>query len=225
VSNVKSLEVDTSELRANDYNVNIVTPENEARLETSFDRFGIFKPIIVRQVENIPGYEIIGGEHRWHIARRRGIETVPIWNLGYIDDKTAKEISIADNARYGVDDTLSLADLLQELGDAEEIKSFLPYSDIDLTSIFSASDIELDNLNIDEDDEPVAASIKPDDKATRLPKTHTMMRFKVSIGDAERITKLITQAQSTFGFTTADDATNAGDALVHLLLTKNIEIE
>jgi hypothetical protein len=224
VSNVKSLEVDTGELRANDYNVNIVTPENEARLETSFDRFGIFKPIIVRQVENIPGYEIIGGEHRWHIARRRGLKTVPIWNLGYIDDKTAKEISIADNARYGVDDTLSLADLLQELGDAEEIKSFLPYSDIDLTSIFSASDIELDNLNI-EDDEPATPSVEPDSKPTRLPKTHTMMRFKVSIGDAERIAKLITQAQSTFGFTTADDATNAGDALVHLLLTRSIEAE
>lgn len=214
----KALEVAIEELRPNPWNTNIVSPENETRLEGSFERFdGLFKPILVRQTPKQPGYEILGGEHRWLIARRKKLKTVPIWNLGEIPDKLAKEISIADNARYGADDTLALSELLREMGEtAEDLQSYLPYDDIDLQSIFSATDIALDDLALDEADENNLDSYEP--PAIKAPKTHTMMRFKVAIEDAERLTELISRTQKKFGFTAADQATNAGDALVHLLL-------
>jgi ParB-like chromosome segregation protein Spo0J len=217
----KALEVPTDQLRPNPWNTNRCSPENEARLEGSLDRFdGLFKPIIVREVKGAAGYEILGGEHRWLIAKRKKLAKVPVWNLGHLADKMAKEISIADNARYGADDTLALSELFKDLGEsAEDIQSYLPYGDVDIQSIFSSTDIALDDLVLDDDDEK---SFEPE-ATPKLPKTHTLMRFKVAIEDAERLSELIARTQKTYGFTSSDQATNAGDALVHLLLNGGFE--
>ena len=215
----QALEVSPDELRPNPWNTNFVSVENESRLENSVDRFdGLFKPIIVRQVEGVEGYEILGGEHRWIVAKRKRLATVPIWNLGTIPDNRAKEISIADNARYGADDTVALAELFKELGESPEvIQSYLPYGDVDIQSIFSSTDIALDELDLDEE---IKSDEKIDEpKLPRTPKTHTIMRFKVPIEDAERITELISTIQREQGYTSADQMTNAGDALVHLLIS------
>ncbi len=224
MTKAKALEVDPAELRPNPWNTNIVSPDSEMRLENSVDRFGIFKPIVVREVEGVPGYEIIGGEHRWLAAKHKKLKKVPIWNLGLLDDKKAKEISVADNSRYGVDDTLAFSELLKDIGDESELQSYLPFTDVDLHSIFSASDIALDELDLPEEETKPAIS-EEEAPTTRVPKTHTMMRFKVANEDAERIAELIARTQREQGFTTEDQATNAGDALVHLLLRSSEDEE
>jgi ParB-like chromosome segregation protein Spo0J len=198
----------------NGWNTNVVTPENEAKLEASIKRNGMFKPIIVREQDD--KLEVIGGEHRWEIAQKLGLQTIPVVNLGKIDDKRAKEISVIDNARYGIDDTLSFADLLKELGDAATLQDFLPYTETDFAEIFSSADISLDDLDVAENDTEDAA--KEDDPAPARPaKTHTIMRFKIGLRDAERVTALIASTQKTHGLTASDELTNAGDALVELL--------
>jgi len=210
------LEVSPSDLRKNPWNTNKVSPENERKIRASINRNGIFKPIIVRQVRDTAGYEIIGGEHRWEQAIELGIEKIPVFNLGFIDDKQAKEISLVDNARYGVDDTVELADLLKSMGDLADLQDFLPYGETDFDAIFATQDIALDDLEIDEDFE--AADDTPvEEPLAKQPKTHTIMRFKVSLSDAERITALIASTQKDQDFDEADALTNAGDALVHLL--------
>lgn len=215
----RQLELPVFDLRQNDWNTNFCSPDNEAKLDASIKRFGVFKPIVVRQTEG--GYEIIGGQHRWESAQRVGFEKVPVIDLGPISDQEAKEISLADNARYGADDALALSELLQSLGTVESIQEFLPFSETDVKALFSASDIALDDLVLDENFDD--ASGKPPDPAeppvTKAPKTHTFMRFKVANEDAERLTALITSTQHRHGYTTADQLTNAGDALVHLLLS------
>ncbi|SER26523.1 ParB/RepB/Spo0J family partition protein/type I secretion C-terminal target domain (VC_A0849 subclass) [Faunimonas pinastri] len=210
----EALSLDPALLRANDWNTNFVSPENETKLDEAIKRFGFFKPIIVREVGD--DYEILGGEHRWESAQRLGLKEVPVMNLGPIDDQKAKEISLADNARYGADDTLSLADLLKDIGTADDLQQFLPYTDADITSIFSSVDIALDELELDENFDKSAEIEEP--PAAKAPKTHTVMRFKVSIGDSERLTALIAQTQKRFGYTSSDDLTNAGDALIHLVM-------
>jgi len=212
------LNVHVDQLRKNPWNTNQVNPENEAKIRRSIERNGIFKPIIVREVEGESGFEIIGGEHRWEQAVELGHTEVPIVNLGKISELQAKEIGVIDNARYGADDTLGFSELLKEIGDVADLQDFLPYGDTDLSAIFSASNIALDELELhtssdreeddEDDDEPVA---KPQ-------KTHNIMRFKVSIADTDRIIALISSTKKTHGFTTEDDLTNAGDALVQLLL-------
>lgn len=214
----KYLSVDPTLLNPNPWNSNIVSPENDRKLIESIKRNGLFKPIIVREiaVEGKGVYEIIGGEHRWQAAMAAGLKEVPIVTLGAIDERRAKEISVLDNSRYGDDDAISLAEILKEIGSTEELQDFLPLGDADLTDLFSTSNIALDDLELDEKFE-IDPQDTPEPKIERPPKTHTVMRFKVSMKDAERITKLIARTQGNYGFTAEDDLTNAGDALVHLL--------
>lgn len=223
MSTVQYLEVPVEDLRPNPFNPNRVSAENELKIRASIERNGIFKPIIVRQVQATAGYEIIGGQHRWEQARELGFKTVPVANLGIISDVRAKEIGLLDNARYGVDDTLSLGAILKEIGDADEIQSFLPYGDTDLTAIWSAQSIDLDELEISQDEVKIEPEQqKSEDSAPKPTKTHTVMRFKIGLADAERITKLIASTQKAQGLTTEDELTNAGDALVHLLSTTGL---
>lgn len=215
--NVQYLTVSVGELRKNSWNSNQVSAENEAKIRASIQRNGLFKPVIVRQVEGEAGYEIVGGEHRWEQAIELGHTEVPVANLGEIDDRQAKEIGVIDNARYGIDDTLSLGEILKDIG-TDDLQDFLPYGDTDLSAIFSASDIALDDLEIDESFEKDVENEREDDAPSEKPaKTHTVMRFKCSLGDAERITALISRTQKEQSLNTADDLTNAGDALVHCL--------
>lgn len=205
--------VDAALLRPNRWNTNRVSPENEQKIEESIKRAkGLFKPVVVRQVKGEPGYEILGGEHRWRVALRMGYDQTPISNLGYIDDKLAKEIGLIDNGRYGEDDVIKLAALFKELGSEEELQSFLPMSEDDLASIFAASTIALDDLDAIDTPalEPGAGEGKPE-------ATHQIMRFKVPVEDVAWIQTLFEKTIRTQGFTGEDSLTNAGNAFVHLI--------
>lgn len=214
---VQYLEVPVTELRPNPFNPNRVSADNERKIRKSIERNGLFKPIIVRQVPGVAGYEIIGGQHRWEQAKELGHATIPIANLGEIDDARAKEICVIDNARYGSDDTLTLSEILKDIGEMEDLQEFLPYGDTDLAAIFSATSIDLDALSLPEHLEKEPEKTEDDAPAARVAATHTIMRFKIAIADAERMTALIARTQRTHDFRHEDALTNAGDALVHLL--------
>jgi ParB-like chromosome segregation protein Spo0J len=214
VFTVEFKTVPIHELRPCAWNTNFVSPANQAKLDASLKKFGLFTPIIVRRVAGEPGYEILGGEHRWEALKRAGYKEVAVADQGEIDDETAKALMLAANARYGADDALALAELLQGFKD-EEFQAFLPYSDADVAAIFN-SDIALEDLDL------LDATKAPEEideiTAPKAPKTHTMIRFKVPLEDAERITEIIERTKQDHGYTAEDAATNAGDALVHLLL-------
>ncbi len=201
--------VNPERLSPNPWNTNTVPPDNETKLEESIKRFGMFKPIIVREVDG--KLQIIGGEHRASAAKRLKLKEVPIVNLGVIDDKRAKEIGLVDNGRYGSDDLLSLAELIEGLGSIDEITSYMPYAEADLASIFASTSIELDDLDLpDENDEPTKL---PSEKPIQ---THQIMRFKIPVGDAGMVTDLINRVMKTQKFTEGDSLENAGDAVVFI---------
>jgi ParB family transcriptional regulator, chromosome partitioning protein len=204
------MTVATDRLRPNPWNTNRVSPENETKLEESIRRYGIYKPIIVREVAD-KQLEIIGGEHRWGAASRMGITEVPVVNLGTISEKRAKEIGLADNGRYGEDDTLGLAELLKELG-MDDVSAFLPYTDAELESVFSASSIALDDLDLDD-------TGKLADLTSAIAPTQTtqVMRFKVPVEDSAWCSLLIEREMKIGGFTKEDSLSNAGNAFVAIL--------
>lgn len=211
MTNLKIDEIPVGDLSPNPWNTNIVTPENELKIEASLKRFGMFRPIVVRTLSD-GTKEILGGEHRWGVAKKLGYKTIPVIDLGNISDQKAKEIGLVDNGRYGEDDTLALSDLLKDIGNEEELTSFLPYSGDELESIFAASSIALDDLDIPEDD-----GRTPELPAIKGAQTHQIMRFKVPIEDSEFIQKLVESTMKHQNFTDDDSMTNAGNALVHLL--------
>ena len=208
--------VEINRLKGNPWNPNVMDSAAEKKLDASLKRLGVFKPIIVRELEDT--LEIIGGHHRWESAKRIGLEEVPIINLGDVDEKTAKEIGLADNGRWGHDDTGLLADLLGTL-DSDDLTEFLPYNDADIEAIFVANSVDLDDLDLDDDDDDI--DLSPEDKA---PPTHTIMRFKVPVLDAEELSAKIKRTIEEQGYTDSDSLTNAGDALVYLLGDEREEI-
>lgn len=204
-------QVNPDTLVPNPWNTNVVSPENEEKLDSSLKRFGVFKPVIVREL--IDGtLQIIGGEHRAQSAARLGYKAIPIVNLGMISDQKAKEISLVDNDRFGEDDMFKLAELVGTL-DVSELSSFTTFTDTDIDSMFTSSSIaleDLDSLSLPSEDIEL-----PQEKSIQ---THQIMRFKVPIKDVDAVTQKIEKAIKVQGFDDSDSLTNAGDALVHLLL-------
>lgn len=208
---------DPAEIRANPWNSNVVSHENEEKLRASIARNGMFKPVLVRELPD-GSLQSIGGQHRAEQAIDLGIDQIPVINLGQISDEQAKEISLADNARYGIDDTLKLSEILGDL-DVKHVESFMPWTLQDIAAMTASIAVNIDDLDIDapiipeDDDEPEEAP------APKTTKTHQLMRFRVPLGSAARISQLVTQTMKAEGFTKDDDLTNAGDALAFLLLT------
>lgn len=207
--------IDPKRLLFSPWNVNSVSAENQTKLEESIKRNGIFRPIIVRELDD-GSLQVIGGEHTTRAAIALGYEEIDVYNLGQIGDKRAKEISIIDNQQYGHEDTFELANLLKELDG--DIESFLPMSDEDLKSIFKATTIDFDSLEIpdslDDEDE------KPHDTADDLalaPITSQILRFKVPLADAEFVQRSIETVIKRQGFSSPDSLASAGDALVYIL--------
>lgn len=203
-------DVDPNLLSKNPWNTNVVSPDNDEKLSSSIDRLGFFKPIIVRETP-AGRLEVLGGEHRWQHAIAKGLPTVPVTNLGPIDDKTAKEISLVDNGRYGQDDTLKLAALLDSIGDPQDLSTFMPYSSADLEMIFSSVTVSLDDLELDDDDDRAPAPT-----STKKVQEFQFMKFKVPIDDAATVKAKIDDIIKTQKYDDHDSLANAGMALVDL---------
>lgn len=198
-------------LTPNPWNSNQVGPEMEMRLRASVKEFGVYKPIVVRQLSD-GTLQILGGEHRWRIAVSMNLATIPVVNLGPMSDKRAKTLGLADNGQYGEDDALRLADILKDIGH-EDIAALLPYTEQDLAGMFAATSVDLDSLGFDDDDSEIAPL--PSADAVRPTITHELMRFKVPVEDREFVQKLIDKVIGQQGLKSEQDSmVAAGMALV-----------
>lgn len=207
--------VDPRLIEANPWNTNVVSHENEIKLRASIHRNGMFKPVLVRELAG-GSLQSLGGWHRVEQAIELGLTDIPTIILERVSDERAKEISLADNARYGIDDTLKLSELLGEL-DTTAIENILPWSTSDIAALTASLAVDVDNLDLDE---PVIPDHDEEDEApapTKAPKTHQVLRFRCAIADAARISGKVKAVMAAEGFNTEDDLTNAGDALAFLL--------
>jgi ParB-like chromosome segregation protein Spo0J len=219
VTNPKQIAVShvpAGELQPNPWNSNVVGPEMEQRLRESVSKFGLYKPIIVRELAD-GSLQILGGQHRWQVAASMGFDTVPVVNLGVMSDRKAKAIGLADNGRYGEDDSLRLAAILKDVGEEFEIEGFLPFTEKDLAGIFASEDIDLDTLGLAPDATAEHQSL--DDAVNARPTiTHELMRFKVPVADREMVEQFVQQIVKTRGLSSEEDSlVQVGMALVEIV--------
>ena len=205
--------IDPRLLKPNPWNTNSCPPETEVKLDESIRRLGMFKPILVRTLPD-GTLQILGGEHRAESSIRVGLAEVPVHNLGAIDDIKAKQIGIIDNSRYGQDDTVALAKLLEELRIDTDITTFMPFDDKAMQSIFAGVSVDLDSIDLE--DEPLTSLLDPEPAGPQL-QTHRVMRFRVPEEHAQSITDKIERVMRLQGFTEADALTNAGDAFGYIM--------
>ena len=207
-------EVSPSKLKANPWNSNKLAPDAEAKLQQSIERFGLYRPIVVREADGSK-LEIIGGQHRWEVAKKLKIKKVPIVNLGSVSDAVAKEVGLVDNSRYGQDDSELLNSIIKDLltdSSTEELTSFLPMSGEDIDHLMGVEQIDFNML--DPDDDEVNLDIEPE-----LPSAPNsqIMRFKLHVIDAENVTNYIEKIMTREGYNGPDHLSNAGDALVYII--------
>ena len=89
---IEVIHVPPAQLKPNPWNTNKLSPEAEGKLDNSLLEFGLYKPIICRELPD-GSLQILGGEHRTRAASRAGHATVPVVNLGQISDVRAKASS------------------------------------------------------------------------------------------------------------------------------------
>jgi len=194
------------------WNPTRTSPSDEARLDAAIARHDFFRPIICRELPD-GRLQILGGHQRTQAAIRGGRESIPVINLGQVDEARAREITLIDNGRYGHDDAGALGKLIEELGaSSAELAHFLPFDMAELEAITASASIDLDSLGLDDEDADA-----PETKPPRAPKTHEVMRTKVAIEDAEMVRGALQRVMADQGFSEADQLTNAGDALVWMV--------
>jgi ParB-like chromosome segregation protein Spo0J len=217
---MKSFEIDPKQLVPNPWNSNKVGPENMEKLKRSIKDLGFASAVVVR--ERADGkYEILGGKHRAEAAIELKLKTVPVVNLGPIDDVKARKIGLVDNQRYGNDDVLQLARIYEEIGaSAEDLVAFLPVAHADIEAVLNAVDINLDDFDVsmsEDEDEPDDGDV-PRERPT---KTHDVLKFRVSMANAEAIRQLVEATIKAENFSDNDEMSNAGDALAFMLLNND----
>ena len=176
-------EIPVEILTPNPWNPNRLSEEMRAKLKAYIEREGFVEPIVVRRKGD--GYEILGGYHRWGIAKELGYETIPCVVLD-LDDRRAKILSVNLNEMKGQSLPNLLSNLVHDLSKEltiEDLESQLPYSMSELKD-------SLELLKI-----PDGLEDYLDEEAERQERERpTILSFVVE--DADTVERAITKAQA-----------------------------
>ena len=179
-------EISVEKLTPNPWNPNRMSEEMKTKLKAYIEREGFVEPIVVRP--HGEGYQILGGFHRWQIAKELGYTTVPCVVVN-LDDRRAKILSVNLNEMKGQSLPSLLASLIHDLSKEltlEDLETQLPYSISELKD-------SLELLKI-----PDGLEAFLEEEAARLERERpTILSFVVE--DAEIVEKAITAAQVKHG--------------------------
>jgi ParB-like chromosome segregation protein Spo0J len=128
VEKLTVMEIGVEKLTPNPWNPNRMSEAMRTKLKVYLQREGFVEPLVVRPLGE--GYQILGGFHRWEIARELGYATVPCVVVE-IDDKRAKILTINLNEMKGQSLPTLLANLVHDLSKElvlEDLEKQLPYS-------------------------------------------------------------------------------------------------
>ena len=150
------MEIEVESLHPNPWNPNRMSEEMYHKLRAYIRREGMVEPIVVRPLDD--GYQILGGYHRWRIAKELGYETVPCAVVD-LDDRRAKVLSVNLNEMKGQSVSLLLSELIHDLSQEltlEDLETQLPYSEAELKDVLEIMKIP-DGLEAYLDDEVAKA--------------------------------------------------------------------
>jgi ParB-like chromosome segregation protein Spo0J len=191
-------EIGVEKLTPNPWNPNRMSEEMREKLKAYLEREGFVEPLVVRRKGK--GHEILGGFHRWGIAKDLGYKTVPCVVVE-LDDRRAKILSVNLNEMKGQTVQNLMADLVHTLSKEltlADLETQLPYSADELKD-------SLELLKI-----PDGLDTYLDEEAERQESQRpTVFSFVVEGKDADVVEQAIDAAKQTHG-------TTKGRALVEL---------
>lgn len=133
----KDIIVDINKIQPNSWNPKESideSGENKKRYEEikeQINKKGLFEAITVRELED--QYEILDGFHRWNACKDLGFTEIRVNNLGKIDDKLARAITLIKEQKKVPLSELKVAEIVgwfreQDIED-DMIKDLLGYTD------------------------------------------------------------------------------------------------
>jgi ParB-like chromosome segregation protein Spo0J len=128
VEKLTVVEISVEKLTPNPWNPNRMSAVMRAKLRVYLQREGFVEPLVARPLGG--NYQILGGFHRWDIAKELGYTTVPCVVVN-VDDKRAKILTINLNEMKGQSLPALLANLVHDLSKElvmEDLERQLPYS-------------------------------------------------------------------------------------------------
>ncbi|GJM43291.1 MAG: hypothetical protein DHS20C21_01330 [Gemmatimonadota bacterium] len=130
-------EIPVDQLEANPWNPNKMSDETFAKLKAYVEREGLVEPLVVRAVKGRDKHQLLGGFHRWTIAKELGYDTVPCVVLR-LSDRRAKILTINLNEMKGQAAPHLMADLVHDLShdlSLDDLATQLPYDLADLRDL------------------------------------------------------------------------------------------
>lgn len=152
------LRVPVEAITPNNWNPNRMDEFMFQKELASIRAFGFVDPVTVREIGD-GLYEILDGEHRWRAAQDLGMKMIPCWNLGYVPDPIAKQLTVVLNETRGRADEDKLSALLNDLLTSEssaDLMENLPF-DAERFRALTGSDFdwsELDSPDASDQTEP-----------------------------------------------------------------------
>lgn len=139
-----------SAFEPNDYNPNKMSPRDYAMLVHNIQEFGFVDPVTVRHhPKGKPPFQIIDGENRWRVAR--DLDTnCPFFDLGVVDDQTARKLTVTLNELRGQYDPKDMGNLLEELLAKEspaKLLESLPFTEEALAGMVGLKDFDWKGLD------------------------------------------------------------------------------
>ncbi|MBZ0268989.1 ParB/RepB/Spo0J family partition protein, partial [bacterium] len=122
-------ELPVESLLPNPWNPNRVPAETFAKLRAYIEREGFVEPLVVRPLDK-DTFQILGGFHRWRIAKELAYESVPCVVVD-VDDRRAKVLTVNLNELKGQSVPALLAELVHDLSkelSLDDLASQLPYT-------------------------------------------------------------------------------------------------
>jgi ParB/Sulfiredoxin domain len=120
-------ELPLEALRPAQWNANVVPPATLKKIGASIEDFGVVENLVVRPHPYEPGaFEVISGNHRLELYRRRGMETAPCYVVE-LDDARARLLAQTLNRTRGEDDPQKKAQLLEEVLQTMTVEEALRY--------------------------------------------------------------------------------------------------
>jgi ParB-like chromosome segregation protein Spo0J len=128
VEKLSVVEIGVDNLTPNPWNPNRMSEAMRAKLKAYLQREGFVEPLVVRPLGD--GYQILGGFHRWEIAKELSYRAVPCVVVD-LDDQRAKILSVNLNEMKGQSLPTLLANLVHDLSKElvlEDLEKQVPYS-------------------------------------------------------------------------------------------------
>jgi ParB-like chromosome segregation protein Spo0J len=126
------LEIPVERVHPNAFNVNRMGAAMQKKLAAYLRREGFVEPLVVRPHPKVEDeYELLGGEHRWRIAKEvLEYKTVPCVVVTGLDEKRARILSVNLNEMSGASVPSLLSKLLSGLSQEmtlPDLEATLPY--------------------------------------------------------------------------------------------------